>query len=133
VRAAASSTASGSESRRTQSSAISSEGLDLRPLAEQRDGLRLGERRDGELDLALHAKELPARDDERQIGAGRKERRELGRRRDDLLEVVDQDEQLALPDVLDEPVPRAEGSRDRLGHEGGITQCGKPDPEDPWL
>ena len=61
MRAAASSTASGSESRRAHSSAISSDRLELGALAEEGDGLRLGERWDGVLDLAVDAQELAAR------------------------------------------------------------------------
>ena len=64
MRAAASSTARGRLSSRAQSSAISSLGFDLRPLAEEGDGLRLGERRHRVLDLALDAQELAAGDEE---------------------------------------------------------------------
>ena len=74
MRAAASSTASGRSSRRAQSSAISVARLEPRALAEEGDGLGVGERRDRVLDLALHAQELAARDEQREVGAGREER-----------------------------------------------------------
>ena len=70
VRAAASSTASGSESRRAQSSAISSVGSSCARSQKSVDRLGLGERRNRVLDLALHAQELAARDEEGEVGAG---------------------------------------------------------------
>ena len=83
-------------------------------LAEERDGLGRGERRHRVLDLALDAQELAAGDEQRQVGAGAEQRRELGRRLDHLLEVVEQEEQLALADVLGEAVLGAERLGDRL-------------------
>ena len=114
MRAAASSTASGSLSRRRQSSAISSLGSSRARSQNSVDGLGLGERRDRVLDFAPDAQELPARDEHRQLGAALEQRRELGRRLDHLLQVVEQEEQLALADVLGEPVLGAERLGDRL-------------------
>ena len=46
----------------------SASGSSLRALAEQRDGLRLGERRHRVLDLAPHAQQLAARHEQRRLG-----------------------------------------------------------------
>ena len=107
--------------------------LEPRALAEELDRLRLGERRHRVLDLAADPQQLPARDQEPQVGAGLEQLRELGRRLDDLLEVVEQQQKLALADVLGEAVLRPERLRDRLGHERGVAEGGKADPEDPGL
>ncbi len=68
--------------------------LELRPLAEQRHRLGGGERRHGELDLAVDAQALAARDEDGEVRARGDERGQLGRRRDDLLEVVDEEQEL---------------------------------------
>ena len=73
MRAAASSIARGSESRRAQSSAISSEGACLSALAEEGDGLGLGERRHRVLDFALDAQELARGDEQGEVGAALQE------------------------------------------------------------
>ena len=80
ARAAASSTANGSESSLAQGSADLLARLESRPGREQRDRLALGQRRHGNLDLALHPEKLAARDEEREAGTGREQRRELRRR-----------------------------------------------------
>ena len=59
--------------------------------------------------------------------------RELRRRLDHLLEVVEQEQQLALADVLGEAVLGAERLRDRLGHERRVAQRREADPEDAGL
>ena len=133
VRAAASSTASGRSSSRRQSSAIVSSGSSRDALAEELDRLRLGERRHRVLDLAADPQQLPARDQELQVGAGLEQLRELGRRLDHLLEVVEQQQELALADVLGEAVLRPQRLRDRLGHERRVAQRGQADPEDARL
>ncbi len=107
--------------------------LDLRPLAKQRDGFGLGKRWHRILDLSLHAQERAARDEERQVGTCGEEGRELGRRLDHLLQVVEQEEQLALADVLGKPVLGAERLRDGLRDECGVAQGGEPGPEDASL
>ena len=68
-----------------------------------------------------------------EVGARRRERDELGRGLDHLLEVVEEEQQLPLADVLGEAVPGAERLRDRLGDERGVAQRGEPDPEDAGL
>ena len=107
--------------------------LYLGSLTEEGDGLGLGERGHRVLDLSLHAQELTAGDEERQGGAALEEGRELGRRLDDLLEVVEEEAELALADVLGETVLGAEGLGDRLGDESGVAEGGEPDPEDACL
>ena len=133
MRAAASSTASGRLSRRAQSSAISSLGSSLERSQKRETASGLGERRHRVLDLALHAQELAARDEEGEVGAGLKERGELGRRLDHLLQVVEEEQHLALADVLGEAVLGAERLGDRLRDERGVAQGGEPDPEDACL
>ena len=113
VRAAASSTASGRLSRRAQSSVISSEGSSPGALTEEGDGLRLLQRWDLVLDLALHAQELAARAEEGEAGARLQEARELGRRLHHLLQVVNEEQHLPLADVLREAVLCAQGLGDR--------------------
>ena len=107
--------------------------LELGALAEEGDGLRLRERWDRVLDLALHAQELAARDEESEVGAALKEGGELGGGLDHLLQVVEEEQQLALADVLGEAVLCAEGLGDRLRDERGVAQGGEPDPEDACL
>jgi len=118
---------------RAQSSAISRGSLEPRALAEERDGLRRNEGRHLVLHLALHSQELTARADKGEVGAGLEKHGQLRRCLHHLLEVIEQQEQLAHPDVLGEPVLRAEGLRDRLGHEGGVAERSQPDPEDTAL
>ena len=67
------------------------------------------------------------------LGQALQECRELGCSLDHLLEVVEQEQELALADVLGEAVLRAEGLRDRLGDERRVAQRGEPDPEDACL
>ena len=72
--------------------------------AEELDRLRLLERRHRVLDLAPDPQQLPARYQQAQVRTGLEQRTELRRRLHHLLEVVQQHEQLALPDVLGQPV-----------------------------
>ena len=84
--------------------------LEPRALAEELDRLGLGQRRDRVLDLAADAQQLAARDEQLQVRAALEQLAELGRRLDHLLEVVEQQQQLALADVLGEAVLRARAS-----------------------
>ena len=102
-------------------------------LAEQRHGLGRGERRHSVLDFALDAQELAARHEHVQIGAGVEQRRKLGRRLDHLLQVVEQQEQLAFADVLGEAVLGSQRLGNRLAHQRRVAQRGKADPEDARL
>ena len=79
-------------------------GLRPRPSAEELDRIRFGKRQDRVLDLSSDPQELPARDEELQVGAGLDERGELGCRTDHLLEVVEEKQKLALPDVVGQVV-----------------------------
>ena len=106
---------------------------DLRALAEEGDGLGLGEGWHRVLDLALHTQELAARNDQGQVGAGEEEAGELGRRLDHLLQVVEEQEHLPLTDVLGKTVPGPERLGDRLCDKGWVAQGGEPDPEDARL
>ena len=115
MRAAASSSASGRLSSRRQSSPIVSFGSKPRASAEELDRLRLGQRRHRVLDLAPDPEQLAAGDEQPEVRAAPRAARELGRGLDDLLEVVEQEQQLALADVLGEAVLGAERLRDRLG------------------
>ena len=131
VRAAASSTASGSESRRAHSSAISSDGSSC--ARSQKSATASGSASGGTANSTSPCTRRSSRlvHEQGEVGAAGEERRELRRRRDHLLEVVEEQEQLALADVLGETVPRAERLGDRLRDERGIAKGGEPDPEDP--
>ena len=59
--------------------------------------------------------------------------RELGRRLHHLLEVVEQQQQLALADVLGQFLLGAERLCDLLGHDGRVAQPREADPEDARL
>ena len=59
--------------------------------------------------------------------------REIGRCLDHLLEVVEQEQHLALADVLGQAVLGTERLRDRLRDERRIAQRGQADPEDARL
>jgi hypothetical protein len=62
----------------------------------------------------LDAQELSGRDEEREVGTSAEKRRELRCSVDHLLEVVEQEQELALVNVLGEPVLGAERLGDRL-------------------
>jgi hypothetical protein len=62
------------------------------------------------------------------FGAGLEQRSELGRRLHHLLEVVQQQEQLALPDVLGQAVLRPQRLGDGIRDEGRVAQSSEPDP-----
>ena len=95
--------------------------LEPRAHAEKVDRLLLRKRRHWVLHLARDPQQLAARDEELQIGAGLEQPSQLGGRLDHLLEVVEQEQQLALCDVLGQAVLRPKQLRDRLGHERRIA------------
>jgi hypothetical protein len=66
--------------------------------------LRLGEGRHGVLDFASHTEQLAAGHEQVEVRAGLDERRELWCDFDDLLQVVEQEQQLALAYVVDQAV-----------------------------
>ena len=133
MRAAASSTASGRSSSRRQSSAIVSSGSSRERSQKSSTASGAASGGTGYSTSPADPQQLPARDQEPQVGAGLEQLRELGRRLDHLLEVVEQQQELALGDVLGEAVLRPERLRDRLGHERGVAQRGQADPEDTRL
>ena len=81
----------------------------------------------------MDAQQFAARDQQRQVRTGGEKLRELGRRLDHLLEVVEEEQHLPLADVVGQVVLGAERLGDRLGHERGIAERGQPDPEDAGL
>src|SRR5438093_1096408 len=101
--------------------------------AEQRHGLRLGEGRNLVLDLALQTQPLAARNEQLEVGAGFKQRRELRRRVDHLLEVVEQQKQFSLRDVAGQVVLGPKRLRNRLGDEGCVAERSQAGPEDARL
>ena len=107
--------------------------LEAGALTEQRHGLGRGERRHRVLDFALDAQELAARHEHVQIGTGAEQRRQLGRRLDHLLQVVEQQEQLAFADVLGEAVLGSQRLGNRLADQRRVAQRGEADPEDTGL
>ena len=106
--------------------------LEARALAEELDRLRLRERRHRVVDLALIRSSSRLVTRSLRLGRPRAAAR-AGRRLDHLLEVVEQQQELALADVLGEAVLRPERLRDRLRHERGVAQRGQADPEDARL
>jgi hypothetical protein len=100
---------------------------------EERDGVPFGERLHRELDLAADAEPLSARRDDRQVRAGLDEVGERGRGTEDLLEVVEDEEHLALADVIGEEVGGAEGLRDLPGDQRRVADRRELDPECPRL
>jgi hypothetical protein len=73
--------------------------------------------------------ELAARDEQPQVRRGLDERGELRSSGDQVFDVVEQQQELALADVLGDAVLGTEGLRDRVEHERRIAQRGEPDPE----
>ena len=131
MRAAASSTASGRLSRRAAELGDLVVGLELRPRAEERDRLGLGERRHRVLDLALDAQQLAARDEQREVRAGARERGELRRRVDHLLEVVERASSSSRsPMCSARPFLAPSACAIVSGDERGIAQRRERDPED---
>ena len=66
-----------------------------------------------------------------EVGAGLDEEGELGRRLRQLLQVVEEEQDLALADVLFEPMLGAERLRDCLGDKRRVAERCETDPEDP--
>ena len=104
--------------------------LDGGARAEELDCVPVGQRLDRILDLAAHAQELAARNEQPQVRACLDERGQLRRRVDDLLEVVEHEQELALADVVRERALRADRPADRVGDERRISDRGQADPED---
>ena len=71
---------------------------------------------------------LATRHDDVEVCAGAEQRRELGSRSGDLLEVVEHQEEGPVADVSSELLLRAELARDRLEDERRVLQTGELDP-----
>ena len=136
TRAAASSSASGRFSSRAHSSGTASLATKLglrctRPRHEElRPVLRL-ERRDRIGLLAGNAKQLAARHEQMDVGAGGEQLGESGRCFDDVLEVVEQKQQRFVGQVLRQTVLGSERLPRRHQDELGVTQRRQRHPEDP--
>ena len=129
VRAAASSIASGRSSSRRQSSAIVSSGSSRE--RSQKSSTASGSASGGTGYSTSPLIRSSSRLVTRSFRFGqRSSSAEIRCRLDHLLEVVEQQQELALADVLREAVLRPERLRDRLGHERRVAQRGQADPED---
>ena len=102
---------------------------ETRACDEELDRVGLGERPHLELDLAADPETLAARREDRNVRTCLDEIGERGRRVDHLLEVVEDEEHLALADVVGEVVLRTERLRDLVGDQGGVADRCKLDPE----
>jgi hypothetical protein len=98
--------------------------------AKELDRLLAHERRQRKLDLPLHAQQLSAGDKERQLRAGAQQLGQLRCSRDYLLQVVDQQQHPARPDVRRQPVPCTDRLRDGLDDQLRIAQRRQRHPED---
>jgi len=100
----------------------------LRPLAEEGDGLGLSERSTGY--STSPCTRGSSRLVTRSVRLGmRRGGRRARRRSDHLLQVVDEEEQLAFRDVLGEPLLRPERLSDGFRDERRVAQGGEPHPE----
>ena len=162
MRAAANSSASGSPSSRAQIVATAAallgvsrnSGLHrLRPLQEEPDGrvprevaalrqmpqVRHGQRRHRALVLAGDAEGRPARHQDRERGAGAEEIGDQGGRRQQVLEVVEDEQETLRTEVGDQPlaerplagIRQVERLGDRRGDQAGVAERGQPDEPDP--
>ena len=100
---------------------------------EQLDRVRLGEGLDRVLDLAADTEAFPARREDREVRTRLDEARECRRRLDHLLEVVEDQEHLALADVLGESIRGPERLPDLGRHERRVADRCELDPERPGL
>ena len=111
---------------RRQSSAIVSSGPP-RAVAEELDTLRLRERWNRVVDLARDPQEFRLVTRILRFGQVSSNTRDVRRRLHHLLEVVEQEQELALADVVDEAILGAQRLRDRLDHERGSRSArGRP-------
>ena len=90
----------------------------------------MGERGHRVLLLAREVERLAARDDQAEVGAGRKWAGESCGRVEEVLEVVEEQEEVLVGDVLGEAVVGSDGPSCFLEHEGGVAQRCERHPED---
>src|SRR5207244_13294387 len=91
------------------------------------------ERKDGQLDLASDTQPLPAGGEQPKVRAGLDDRSEIRSGGDDLFEIVDDEEQLAIGDVRSQVITCPKCSCDGGHDERRVAQSGKADPEDAGL
>ena len=131
MRAAASSTASGRLSSRRQSSATVSLAPTRARAQKSSTASSSVKRRHRVGDLAVDAQELAARHEHPQLRTGAEQRREVRRRLDDLLEVVEQEQHLPLADVLGERhASRRASARSCPTTKRRVADRRQPHPED---
>ena len=106
------------------------------PRLERLLGVRDVERRNPEHDLARHAQRLATRREDRELRRGAQQRvREPGRRREQMLAVVQDEQQRARREEVDHRVgqrlagqrPHVERGRDRVRDEPGVRERGELD------
>ena len=109
-------------------------GLD-RPCSgqEEADALLVDEGRHRVLLLAPDVQRPPARHEHVEVGTGGEQAGDVGGRRDDLLEVVEEQEHRSIGDVVGETVLGPERLARRLEHQLRVTQRGKRYPPHPAL
>jgi hypothetical protein len=104
-----------------------------RALSEESYRIGRRERRHVDLHLIAEPEALAARGQNVQVRAPLDELRHPRRGGQQPLEVVQEEKQLAIADVQDEVVPRAEDARDCLKHEVRFPERRETDPEDARL
>ena len=104
--------------------------LDAGPGTEQGYGIVGGERGYGVLNLASDPKQLPAGHEQRQVRACGYEPRQVGSRGDDLFEVVQDEQDVALSDVIGNGLVGAHRPGDRLDDVRRMAEGRKVDPVD---
>ena len=133
MRAAASSTASGRSSRRGRARR-SSRRLELRALAEERDGLALGKWRHRRTRPPPGCAGARGCDEQGQVRARAESSSDSsGAASITCSRLSRSEQQLPLADVLCEAVLRAERLGDRLRNERRVAERGQSDPEDTRL
>ena len=106
-------------------------GRHRRPLPEQLHGGRLGQRRQRVLPLGGDAQQLAARHDRTHSRTRREQRRDVAGGPDHLLEVVQQEQALGVPEMPGELVIGADRVRDRGEDVRRVADRREPDEPDP--
>ena len=106
---------------------------ETRALSEESYRIGRRQRRHVDLNLIAEPEALAARRENVQVRAPLDELRHCRRGGQQPLEVVEEEKQLAIADVRDEVVLRAENARDCLKHEVRFPERRKTDPEDARL
>jgi hypothetical protein len=101
----------------------------MRARAEQLDRIRLGESGYRVDDLAVDPHQLPAGDEQAQVGTGLQHRSQLDGRIHHLLQVVEHEQELLLADVRRQLLLRPQRLGDRVDDQFWISHRRQPDPE----